>query len=78
MTTSKHGVIIDNGTGFIKAGFINEDKPRSIFRNVIGTSKYERMHRYGENAFAASMHKINLYYPMEHGIITNWDPMESI
>jgi actin, other eukaryote len=32
-------VVIDNGTGDIKAGFSGEDAPRSIFPSIIGRPK---------------------------------------
>jgi len=37
---SKCNIIIDLGSGYIKAGFGGEEGPRIIFRNVIGYPKY--------------------------------------
>jgi centractin len=36
-------VVIDNGSGSIKAGFAGEDKPRVIFPNYVGQPKYQRV-----------------------------------
>lgn len=36
-------VVIDNGSGSIKAGFAGEDKPRVIFPNFVGQPKYSRV-----------------------------------
>lgn len=36
-------VVIDNGSGSIKAGFAGEDKPRVIFPNYVGQPKYTRV-----------------------------------
>jgi len=36
MVEESQTVIIDNGSGFIKAGFAGEDVPRAVFRNIIG------------------------------------------
>ncbi len=33
----KEYVVIDNGTGFIKAGFSGEDLPRCVIPTVVGT-----------------------------------------
>ena len=35
----KQAVVIDNGCGFIKAGFSGEDAPRAIFPSIIGRPK---------------------------------------
>lgn len=36
-------IVIDNGSGSIKAGFAGEDKPRVIFPNYVGQPKYQRV-----------------------------------
>ena len=36
-------VVIDNGTGVLKAGFAGADKPRVIFRSYVGRTKHTRM-----------------------------------
>ncbi|XP_052076647.1 actin-3-like [Mytilus californianus] len=79
-------VVIDNGSYKIKAGFAGDDCHRSVFSTVVG--------RPGRPAYqvSGSDHKefyvgdeaqhrrsvLNLNYPIEHGIITNWDDMEKI
>ena len=32
-------IVIDHGSGFIKAGFANDDAPKHVFPAVIGTPK---------------------------------------
>ena len=32
-------VIIDNGSGLVKAGFAGDDAPRSVFATVVGRPK---------------------------------------
>jgi len=32
-------VVIDNGSGYIKAGFAGDDAPRSFFRTCVGRPK---------------------------------------
>ena len=36
-------VVIDNGSGFIKAGFAGDDAPRSVFANVLGRPKVPQL-----------------------------------
>ena len=61
--------------------FIDDDTPRAIFSSIVGRAKQ------GINLFqdfyvgdeAQSKREIlTLNYPIEHGIITNWDDMEKI
>lgn len=35
-------VVIDNGSGSIKAGFAGEDGPKVVFPNYVGHTKYTR------------------------------------
>ena len=37
-------LVIDNGSGIIKAGFSGEDHPRCIFPNIVGIPK-NNIHR---------------------------------
>ena len=36
-------IVIDNGTGVLKAGFAGADKPRVAFRSYIGRVKHQRV-----------------------------------
>ena len=38
-TDSTVPVVIDNGTGMVKAGFSGDDAPRAIFRPIVGRPK---------------------------------------
>eukprot|EP01138_Halocafeteria_seosinensis_P014387 gb/GECG01014688.1/.p1 GENE.gb/GECG01014688.1/~~gb/GECG01014688.1/.p1 ORF type:complete len:379 (+),score=35.38 gb/GECG01014688.1/:1-1137(+) len=78
-------VVIDNGTWTCKAGFANEQLPRSDFRTVVGTVRHpqsspgsnRRDHYVGSDA--QSKHGIlSLSNPIDSGIITNWEEMEQI
>ena len=35
------GLVIDNGSGMVKAGFAGEDAPRAVFPSVVGRPKFE-------------------------------------
>eukprot|EP01080_Neovahlkampfia_damariscottae_P003250 gene3250-5693_t len=41
MSTEQLGqsIVIDNGTGVVKAGFAGDDAPRSVFPSLIGKPK---------------------------------------
>ncbi|KAJ7822506.1 actin 1 [Mycena olivaceomarginata] len=70
-------LVLDNGSGMIKAGCI----PREIFPSVVGISRYQgsvaKDHYVGNSA--QSMHDIlALKYPVHRGLIKNWDDMEKI
>ncbi|KAJ5067150.1 actin-10-related [Anaeramoeba ignava] len=78
-------IVIDNGSDTIKAGFSGDDKPRSIISTIIGKTrnsgekleKLEKEYYIGEEA-KTKREILQLKYPIEHGIITNWDEMEKI
>ena len=78
-------VIIDNGTGYCKAGFSGEEGPRAVFVACVGRPKSrsamvgaEQKEFYvGQNA-DEKRGVLNLKYPIEHGIVDNWDDMEKI
>lgn len=85
-------VVLDNGSGNIKAGFAGEDKPHVYAPSLVGRPKYQKimalltdeMSRYNNSeAYVGSAAQNNrgllkLQHPLEHGIVTNWDDMERL
>lgn len=78
-------VVIDNGSGMMKAGFAGDDAPIAIFPTIVGRPMYESTTESmgDKDTFIGSEAKrhhgaLSLKYPMEHGIVTNWDDMEKI
>ncbi|KAK9509655.1 hypothetical protein O3M35_006920 [Rhynocoris fuscipes] len=78
-------VVIDNGSGVIKAGFAGDQVPKCCFPNYIGRPKHVRVMAgalEGEIFVGpkAEEHRglLSLRYPMEHGIVTDWNDMERI
>jgi centractin len=87
MADANQPIVIDNGTGVIKAGFAGADKPRIVFRNCVGRTKHARVMPggalEGSDIFIgqkAEDHRgaLKLTYAMENGIVQNWGDMEKI
>lgn len=74
-------VVIDNGSGVIKAGVAGEEAPRAYFPAVVGLPKYEEIDHTDEKKFYMGQDAIQkrgvltLEYPLENGIVRNWDWM---
>ena len=39
--TEVPAVVLDNGSGMVKAGFSGDDAPRAVFPAVVGRAKYQ-------------------------------------
>lgn len=78
-------VVIDNGSGVIKAGFAGDQVPKYHFPNFIGRPKHVRVMAGALEGDVflgpdAEEHRglLTIRYPMEHGIVKDWNDMERI
>ena len=80
----KGAIVIDNGTGMIKAGFAGDEAPKSCFANIIGKPKYDALQGandkqlYVGDEVLEKKGVLKLEYPLEHGIVSDWDHMYRI
>jgi len=80
--------VCDNGTGFVKVGYAGQNFPTAIFPSMIGRpilraeeSISEAMElkdiMCGDEA-AAVRQTLEIKYPVENGIVRNWEDMEHL
>lgn len=80
MTDEVEPIVVDCGTGICKAGFAGEDGPQSVFKSFVGRSHNEGVQEYhvGTVRDEKVRRHLSLRYPIEHGIVKNWDDMEKL
>ncbi|XP_043075303.1 actin-1 isoform X3 [Puntigrus tetrazona] len=85
MSDYKTPIVLDSGSGLMKAGFADQDLPTSVFPSVIGRPKYEEVmngsverEQYVGHDAQHMRGVLTLKYPIRNGVVTNWDEMEMI
>jgi len=78
-------IVVDNGTGQMKAGFSGDDAPKCVFPSVVGRPRHEGVMvgmgqkdaLVGDEA-QCKRGILTMKYPIDHGVVTNWDDMEKV
>jgi len=78
-------IVLDNGSGTIRAGFAGQDLPKCYFPSFVGRPKHVRAlaGALEGDVFIGSKAQelrglLKINYRLEHGIVTDWDDMERI
>lgn len=85
MDSDKPTIIIDNGSGHMKAGLSGQEAPSQVFPALVGRPKHgtampgsdKKDFFIGEEA-TAKKGVLSLTYPLEHGVINDWNDMEKV
>jgi actin-related protein 2 len=80
-------VVNDNGSGFVKCGFAGSNFPEFIFPSLVGRPMVRSTNKIGNIEIKDLMigdeasqlrQMLELSYPMENGMVKNWDEMQNI
>ena len=82
---AKDAVVLDNGSGMMKGGFVTDDGPRALFPNLVGRPRHQgvmvgmgQKEAYVGDDALAKHGILNLQYPVRHGLVHSFDDMEKV
>src|SRR4051812_32667155 len=79
-------VVVDNGSGLIKAGFAGAEMPKLIYPAYVGRPKHVKVMATGAaegELFVGDRARemrgiLKLSYPTQHGVIQDWEDMHQL
>ncbi|KAG5519685.1 hypothetical protein PMAC_001841 [Pneumocystis sp. 'macacae'] len=80
-------IVADNGTGFVKVGYAGSNFPDHVFPSIVGRPILRVEEQIGTSIIkdimvgdeaTAARNMLQISYPMENGIIRNWDDMQHL
>ncbi|RKP11143.1 actin family [Thamnocephalis sphaerospora] len=80
-------LVVDNGTGFAKVGYAGSNFPEYVFPSVVGRPILRAEEKIGNvevkdimvgDEAAALRSILQMSYPMENGIVKNWEDMRHV
>merc|ERR1711981_95018 len=79
-------VVLDNGSGMVKAGFAGEEAPQCVFPAAVGRPRagmnamqgVQQKSEYIGDECMAKKGILEINYPISHGIVESWEDMEKV
>jgi centractin len=85
MASEAQPIVIDLGSGVVKAGFAGSDEPQTVFHNYVGRPKHKRVMAGAAegDAFVGRRAEelrglLKVRHPLEHGRVADWDALERV
>ena len=83
--SENQNIVIDNGSGVLKAGFAGDNNPSVKFPAIVGRPRTDKQligtdgkAEYVGDEAQKMRGVLKLNYPIESGIVKNWDDMEKV